>query len=933
MRSLIPEQPKPLPAIPGDSSDDGLPTGRPSHEWAFATDALAWPPDFVHERSAWVDHIPFAFWIVESLRPRRIVELGTDRGLSYLAFCQAVDRLSLATSCFAIDTWKGDEHAGFYGEEVLAELAAYHDMRYGHFSRLVRSTFDEAVGHFEDSSIDLLHIDGLHTYDAVMHDFETWRPKLAPNAVVLFHDINVRERGFGVFKLWQELTEVYPSFTFLHGHGLGVLGVGLDFPPSIAALFAARQDPGTTMQIRRLFSAFGTQGVMQRLRQLAAEAAHLSWEKAQWNAAAEHHYAEIARLTTRVQEMSGELLERDDILSERDRALASKDHELAHVHSALPSREDRERQISELRTALAKEREVAALRQTQLLQLSTACAEGQDALKKLKRSLSWRATRPLRFIGRVFRVGGRRVRRWTLAGARVLASPLRVPLRRLLLRRAGFRFLAPLLPLKDRAITSDVWLLRDSPWFDKKWYLQQNLTVAERGLDPVEHYVRTGAAKGRNPSPTFDGNWYRAQHPDVAAAGVNPLVHFISYGYAEGRKARPAASAGLHIGPVPADDIIQQHRRALQPLHAYFVPDIQPRLTMVTDSINRGYLYGVVGTAIIFACLLAARLGASLRVITCAEPPEQANFKKIIDLHGIPWNGNVDFRYINTVDDRTQIDFGEHDQFLTTSWWTTWSLRQTVDSKRISYLLQEDERMFYPTGDEYLWCTDVIHDSNIRFIINSRMLFEHFVDDGLLNIAERGVWFEPAFPSNYYYMEEHDAAERRNLFFYARPTNLRNMYYRGLEAIDAALKRGILSPDEWNIHFVGKDLGDLVLSHDVRPILHQNLDWSDYTALVRRMDVGLSLMASPHPSYPPLDLAASGAVAVTNSFGRKTSLAAYSANILCVDSSIDALVSGLDAAVALAADRRTRRENYENSGLLRDWSQSFEPVLARLAGE
>src|SRR5258708_4705105 len=109
---------------------------------------------------AWNGHVPFAFSICDALRPATPVALGTPMGKSYLALCQAVQTLGIATRCYAVDTWRGDEHAGRYDDTVLRELQAYHDPLYGHFSRLVRSTFDQAVEHFEDGGVDLLHIDG-----------------------------------------------------------------------------------------------------------------------------------------------------------------------------------------------------------------------------------------------------------------------------------------------------------------------------------------------------------------------------------------------------------------------------------------------------------------------------------------------------------------------------------------------------------------------------------------------------------------------------------------------------------------------------------------------------------------------------------------------------------------------------------------------------
>nr|WP_249974349.1 class I SAM-dependent methyltransferase [Escherichia coli] len=217
---------------------------------------IFWRPTYIAQ-SAWLEHIPFAFWLIDTLQPRKIVELGTHYGSSYFSFCQAVTKLDLQTQCYAVDTWGGDEHAGQYGEEVYRQVSEYNQQHYSDFSTLVRSTFDQALEHFPQGSIDLLHIDGLHTLEAVRHDFESWLPKLSDRAVVIMHDTNVRERGFGVFQLLDELKQQYPHFEFAHGHGLGVIGVGSEQSSEMMSLYGLSDNPSATRQVQEVFSRLG----------------------------------------------------------------------------------------------------------------------------------------------------------------------------------------------------------------------------------------------------------------------------------------------------------------------------------------------------------------------------------------------------------------------------------------------------------------------------------------------------------------------------------------------------------------------------------------------------------------------------------------------------------------------------------------------------
>ena len=171
----------------------------------------------------WSGHRSFASDLVANLRPARIVELGTHFGVSMSAFAEGAHRFSRSTELIAVDTWRGDEHAGFYDQSVKN---VFDQMIAQHFDeldiRVLQMTFDEALKIVENSSVDIVHIDGLHTYEATRHDFESWLPKLRPGGLMLLHDVSP-ESGYGSARFWSELESSMKVVMFRHSFGLGVV--------------------------------------------------------------------------------------------------------------------------------------------------------------------------------------------------------------------------------------------------------------------------------------------------------------------------------------------------------------------------------------------------------------------------------------------------------------------------------------------------------------------------------------------------------------------------------------------------------------------------------------------------------------------------------------------------------------------------------------
>ena len=183
-------------------------------------------------RSAWRGHHYFALWLVKELQPLTIVDLGVDRGFSTFIFgAQNIGKV------YGIDWFK---KYSFLGEAIDDYIPTMRNKRKMEKKfritnvTIIKSKFSEVAKKWK-KNIDILHIDGAHTYKDVEEDYQTWRKFLNENSVILFHDTNIYE---GITRFFGELD--LPKYNFTHSYGLGVVSKNKELISKIKELWDIR---------------------------------------------------------------------------------------------------------------------------------------------------------------------------------------------------------------------------------------------------------------------------------------------------------------------------------------------------------------------------------------------------------------------------------------------------------------------------------------------------------------------------------------------------------------------------------------------------------------------------------------------------------------------------------------------------------------------
>ena len=411
--------------------------------------------------------------------------------------------------------------------------------------------------------------------------------------------------------------------------------------------------------------------------------------------------------------------------------------------------------------------------------------------------------------------------------------------------------------------------------------------------------------------------------------------------------ARPPSRLALKPGSRgPEPPTLRVIHEKLAPLDLALRDDAPERVNLLIPTIDLDHFFGGYIGKLNLARRLADR-GLRVRILT-VDPvgPLPPSWRRTVEAYS-GLDGLFDSVEVVFGRESPGVEVSGTDRFVATTWWTAHLANQALagrDDERFLYLIQEYEPFTFPMGSLSALANESYSFPH-RALFSTGFLRDWFRERGL-GVYSRGAAAGDAASEAFQNaitdvrppaVEDLRQRQTRRLLFYARPEEhaARNMFELGALALSRAVDEGVLRGG-WELYGIGT-VGSgrtMQLGGGTALQLVPRRDQAGYAELLREHDVGLALMYTPHPSLPPIEMAAAGMLTVTNTFETKTAdaLAAISPNLVAVEPTLESVVAGLRSAVAGVddAERRVRGGAVRWS---RDWGESFDDqLMARVEG-
>lgn len=326
------------------------------------------------------------------------------------------------------------------------------------------------------------------------------------------------------------------------------------------------------------------------------------------------------------------------------------------------------------------------------------------------------------------------------------------------------------------------------------------------------------------------------------------------------------------------------------------------RINILIPTLNKDKVYGGIATAMKFFNLIETE-GLAKRIVivdTGINEGDLDSYHKYVNVN-CRENSEAEFQVVDIHDPGCcELEVDKNDIFLATAWWTAYIIRPVIkwqaaayaqECKDLLYFIQDYEPIFYPFGSRY-----VLSESTYRFdvpvtaIFNSTELKEYMINRGYKFSAVYS--FDPILNDRLkkHLLEDKELPRKKRIIVYGRPGVPRNAF----EIICAALITAFKDREdanEWEFVSMGEQHYDVIIKDDVKLKSVGKLSLDGYARMMEESYMGISLMISPHPSYPPLEMSSFGVKTITNAFANKD-LGSFNENIYSVAFCDPELIAG-----------------------------------------
>ena len=365
-------------------------------EREFLSSASWWMPRLRGEPSRWAVHIPLAFWLIEAVKPKTIVQLGARPDDAYFAFCEAVEKLSLESRCFAIDTRNDQLEFMKVCAEVDRRLFQRDNLPHRDFSYLLSTQLDLALESFADRSIDILHIHAMSDFETAFRYFEVWLPKMSDQGLVLLDGVSYGTGRAEPGRLAQNLGGRFPMIEFHHGDHLALVATGTRLPEKIVALLSSSEADPIRARFESCYERLG-RGLQEHAARTEVERVRKASDR------------QSTELNTKVSELKTKASELDAARSSLARVSAELETLHAHARAkdeALEVHNETLEQLRQMNAMVHRDRVVI-----------------ENRLGEIETSLGWHSILKLRRLrARILRPGTLLDRSYTLASRFVKTS-------------------------------------------------------------------------------------------------------------------------------------------------------------------------------------------------------------------------------------------------------------------------------------------------------------------------------------------------------------------------------------------------------------------------------------------------------------------------------------------------------------------------------